>query len=71
MVESMLTNGSEVWSINLELKKTLSDYLRSARISKLERRTNEEARNFWTSNHNKPCREKRDENVWPCLENAR
>lgn len=51
MVESVLTYGSEVWTVGAELRRRLiaveMDYLRrSARISRLERRTNVEVRDI-------------------------
>lgn len=47
MVESVLCYGSKVWTLNADLKRRLVEmnYLRSARTSKLERKTNEYIRN--------------------------
>ena len=51
LVESMLCYSSEVWVLNADLKRRLlaveMDYLRrSAGISRIERRTNNEVRHF-------------------------
>ena len=53
MVESVLCYGSEVWTLNADLKRRVNaveiDYLRrSARISRMDKKSNEEVRKIMT-----------------------